>query len=27
MEGEISIPDDFNTMGNAELATLFGVED
>jgi prevent-host-death family protein len=27
MEGEISIPDDFNTMGNADLATLFGVED
>ena len=27
MKGEISIPDDFNTMGDAELAALFGIED
>jgi len=27
LEGEISVPDDFNRMGDAELAALFGIED
>ena len=26
MAGEISVPDDFNRMGEAEIAALFGVE-
>jgi prevent-host-death family protein len=26
MEGEISVPDDFNTMGASELAALFGMK-
>jgi prevent-host-death family protein len=24
LEGEISVPDDFDSMGNAEIAALFG---
>jgi len=27
LDGEISVPDDFNTMGAAELAVLFGIEE
>lgn len=26
LEGEISVPDDFDCMGAAEIATLFGVD-
>jgi prevent-host-death family protein len=26
LAGEISVPDDFNRMGDAEIAALFGVE-
>ena len=26
LTGEIDVPDDFNTMGNAEIAALFGAE-
>lgn len=26
LEGEISVPDDFDTMGAAEIAALFGTE-
>lgn len=25
LDGEISVPDDFNTMGAAEIAALFGI--
>jgi prevent-host-death family protein len=27
LEGEISVPDDFDTMGGAELAALFGIQE
>lgn len=27
LTGEISVPEDFNRMGDAEVAALFGIED